>query len=255
MEGCKRRVRRLFSDQSGKTILLPLDHGVTEGLIPGLEDMKTLLKELTPELVQGVILHKGFAREFGHFVDTRQNLIVHLSAGTKHGLPPYNKSLVCSIQEALRIGADAVSVHINIGNDLEDRMLSDLGMVVDEAHQLGIPVLATVFARGGQIVNELDPALVAHCIRLGAELGADLVKVPFPGAKDNFTKAIAACPVPVLIAGGPRQPKIEAFVDMIKQAMDIGVKGVSIGRNIFQHPEPIKALEIIADVVSRYGRD
>ena len=212
MEGCKRRVRRLFSARSDKTILLPLDHGVTEGLLPGLEDMKTLLQQLDPKLVQGVILHKGLARELGSFVDTRQNLIVHLSAGTRHGLPPYNRSLVCSIQEALRIGADAVSVHINIGNDLEDRMLSDLGMVVDEAHQLGIPVLAAVFARGGQIVNELDPTLVAHCIRLGAELGADIVIVPFSGETDSFARAIAACPVPVLIAGGSRQPGFKKFL-------------------------------------------
>ena len=249
MDGCKRRVRRLFSARSDKTILLPLDHGVTEGLLPGLEDMKTLLQQLDPKLVQGVILHKGLARELGSFVDTRQNLIVHLSAGTRHGLPPYNRSLVCSIQEALRIGADAVSVHINIGNDLEDRMLSDLGMVVDEAHQLGIPVLAAVFARGGQIVNELDPTLVAHCIRLGAELGADLVIVPFSGEADSFARAIAACPVPVLIAGGPRQPGFKNFLQMIKQVMDTGAKGVSIGRNIFQHPEPIKALEMIAEIV------
>ena len=194
-------------------------------------------------------MHKGLARELGSFVDTRQNLIVHLSAGTRHGLPPYNRSLVCSIQEALRIGADAVSVHINIGNDLEDRMLSDLGMVVDEAHQLGIPVLAAVFARGGQIVNELDPTLVAHCIRLGAELGADIVIVPFSGETDSFARAIAACPVPVLIAGGPRQPGFENFLQMIKQVMDTGAKGVSIGRNIFQHPEPVKALEMIAKIV------
>jgi class I fructose-bisphosphate aldolase len=249
MEGCKRKVKRLFSARSDKTILLPLDHGVTEGLLPGLEDMKTLLRQLDPKLVQGVILHKGLARELGSFVDTRQNLIVHLSAGTRHGLPPYNRSLVCSIQEALRIGADAVSVHINIGNDLEDRMLSDLGMVVDEAHQLGIPVLAAVFARGGQIVNELDPTLVAHCIRLGAELGADIVIVPFSGETDSFARAIAACPVPVLIAGGPRQPGFENFLQMIKQVMDTGAKGVSIGRNIFQHPEPIKALEMIAEIV------
>jgi class I fructose-bisphosphate aldolase len=249
MEGCKRRVRRLFSARSDKTILLPLDHGVTEGLLPGLEDMKTLLQQLDPELVQGVILHKGLARELGSFVDTRQNLIVHLSAGTKHGLPPYNKSLVCSIQEALRIGADGVSVHINIGNDLEDRMLADLGMVADDAHQLGIPVLAAVFARGGQIVNELDPTLVAHCIRLGAELGADLVIVPFSGEADSFARAIAACPVPVLIAGGSRQPGFKKFLEMIKQVMDTGAKGVSIGRNIFQHPEPVKALEMIAKIV------
>jgi fructose-bisphosphate aldolase, class I len=99
---------------------------------------------------QGVILHKGMVMAHAGDIRLDQSLIVHLSAGTRHGLPSYNKALVCSVQEALRLGADMVSMHINIGNDLEDRMLSDLGACVEEAHQLGLPLLAMIYARGGR---------------------------------------------------------------------------------------------------------
>ncbi|WP_462323723.1 2-amino-3,7-dideoxy-D-threo-hept-6-ulosonate synthase [Desulfoplanes sp.] len=249
MKGCLRRRQRLFDRTSDTTILLPLDHGVSEGMLQGIEDMPTLLQGLDPQLIQGVILHKGMAAAHAQQIDPRINLIVHLSAGTRHGLPTYAKSLVCSVQEAVRLGADGVSVHVNMGNDCEDRMLTDLGMVTDEAHLLGIPVLAMIYARGGQIVNELDPTLVAHSIRLGAEIGADLVKVPYSGDPESFSRAVQGCPVPVLVAGGPRKDDFKGFLGMIQEAMTCGARGVSIGRNIFQHERPVTALQEMATVV------
>ncbi len=230
-------------------MLLPLDHGVSEGLLHGLQDMPALLEGLDPGLVQGVILHKGMAAALAQHIDPRMNLIIHLSAGTRHSLPSYAKALVCSVQEAVRLGADAVSIHVNLGNDCEDRMLTDFGMVTDEAHLLGIPVLAMIYARGGQIVNEHDPTLIAHSIRLGAELGADLVKVPYSGEPETFSRAVSACPVPVLVAGGPKKENFKDFVRMVGEAMQCGAKGVSIGRNIFQHDEPAVALNTLAAVV------
>jgi len=229
-----------------------MDHGVSEGMLTGLEDMTALLRNLNPKTVQGAILHKGMATAHAEVLDPDMSMIVHLSAGTRHGLPPYAKTLVCSVQEAVRLGADAVSVHINMGNEFEDRMLADLGTITDEAHLLGIPVLAMIYARGGQIVNELDPTLVAHSIRLGAELGADLVKVPYSGDLESFSRAVQGCPVPVVIAGGPKKTDFEGFLTMIREAMDTGAKGVSIGRNIFQHENPLEAIARLADIV--HGR-
>jgi fructose-bisphosphate aldolase, class I len=250
MMGVKRKTGRFFDPHNGKTMILPMDHGVSQGLIPGLGNLGKLIEDISKTRVRGVVLHKGMAQEYADKLSFNQNLIIHMSAGTKHGLPPYGKTLVCSIQEALRLGADAVSVHINIGNDLEDRMLSDLGMVVDEAHQLGLPVMAMIYARGGQIINELDPHLVAHCIRLGAELGADLVKTPFSNEQKIFSMAVASCPVPVVIAGGSKQADFKRLIQMVKKAMDCGARGVSIGRNIFQHPKPLEALEQLWEAVS-----
>jgi class I fructose-bisphosphate aldolase len=234
---------------SNRTILLPLDHGASEGMMPGLEDVGQFLQSVETAPINGTILHKGMARTFGPNLDPDMNLVVHLSAGTKHGLPAYNKALVCSVQEAVRLGADCLSVHINIGNDLEDRMLSDLGAVTDEAHQLGMPVLAMIYARGGQIVNELDPVLINHSIRIGAELDADMIKVPYSGDPESFTRAVSGCPVPVIIGGGPQKESFEEFLARIREALTTGIAGVSIGRNIFQHPDPLKAIKELAALV------
>ncbi|WP_456324614.1 class I fructose-bisphosphate aldolase [Desulfonauticus submarinus] len=249
MLGVFRRREQFFDISSKRTVLLPLDHGVTEGVLNGLERLDKLFPLLGDLGLNGVIVHKGIAKEWGKFLPLNVKLIVHLSAGSKHGLPPYNKTIVCSVAEALRLGADAVSVHINIGNDLEDKMLQDFGLIVDEAHQFGLPVLAMIYARGGQIVNEFDPSLIAHCIRLGAELGADLIKVPYSGDKKSFTKAVDSCPVPVLIAGGPKKSTFKDFLAMVQQALDTGIRGVSIGRNVFQQKNCLEALRKLVKMV------
>lgn len=249
MIGTMRRLGRLFHPQSAKAVFLALDHGASEGMIPGLAELPTLVAGLTELPVQGVVFNKGLARASVGSIDLGKNVFINLSAGTKHGLPTYNQSIVCSVNEALRLGADAVSVLVNIGNDLEDRMLTDFGMVTDEAHALGIPVMATIYARGGQIVNELDSSLIAHCIRLGGELGADVVSVPYSGDPESFALAVACCPVPVMATGGPNQPDWKSFKAQIAEVMGTGAAGVALGRNIFQHPEPLAALAEICELV------
>lgn len=249
MIGTMRRLGRLFHPRSAKAVVLAVDHGASEGMIPGLAELPTLLAGIAELPVQGVVLNKGLARASVGGIDLAKNVFVNLSAGTRHGLPTYNQSIVCSVNEALRLGADAVSVHVNIGNDLEDRMLTDFGMVTDEAHALGIPVMATIYARGGQIVNELDSSLIAHSIRLGGELGADVVCVPYSGDPQSFSLAVACCPVPVLATGGPNQPDWKSFKAQVAEVMQAGAAGVCMGRNIFQHPEPLSALAEICELV------
>lgn len=249
MIGYLRKTARLFHPKSKRTIILPLDHGLSEGSIPGLEDLGSLLQSIEDAAIQGVILHKGMVMAHANEISLGQSLIVHLSAGTRHGLPPYNKALVCSVPEALRLGADMVSMHINIGNEFEDRMLSDLGACVEEAHQLGLPLLAMIYARGGQIVHETDSALVAHSIRVGAELGVDVIKVPYCGHQASFGKAVATCPVPVVVGGGPCNGDFRLFLRTVKEVLETGVAGLCIGRNVFQQGNPAKALNDICALV------
>jgi class I fructose-bisphosphate aldolase len=144
-------------------------------------------------------------------------------------------------------------MHLNIGNDLEDRMLADLGALTDEAHLLGLPVMAVLYAVGGQIVQELDPSLVAHCIRLGGELGVDLIGVPYSGDAESFGAAAAASPAPVVIVGGQSRPDFDSFLGMAAEALDAGAAGVAVGRNIFQNPDPLARLDQLAALVHSAG--
>ncbi|WP_027182174.1 2-amino-3,7-dideoxy-D-threo-hept-6-ulosonate synthase [Oleidesulfovibrio alaskensis] len=249
MIGAIRKLERFFMTPSGRAVVLPLDHGAGEGMLHGLDNIPGLLADIGDRPVQGVVLNKGTARAYANEIPTATQLVVQLSAGTRHGLPAWNKSLVCSIPEALRLGADAVAVQVNIGNEQEDRMLTDLGMATEEAHQHGLPVMAVIVARGGNIVQELDPSLIAHCVRLGGELGPDMVCVPYSGHMDSFSRAVDACPVPVLVAGGPSMGDFENFIRHMEEALECGAAGVSIGRNIFQQDDPMAALDKLLTVV------
>jgi class I fructose-bisphosphate aldolase len=111
-----------------------------------------------------------------------------------------------------------------------------------------MPVLAMVYARGPKIENEFDPDIVAHCARVGEELGADVVKVPYTGTPDSFEKVVNACCVPVVIAGGPKMNNDRDILQMVHDSVAAGGAGLSVGRNIFQHKNPdliVKALAMI----------
>lgn len=249
MIGIYRRLGRLFDPVSGRALILPLDHGVGEGMIPGLEAVGKLTGMVRGRNVQGVVLNKGPARTHGAGLPLSLSLIVQLSGGTKHALPPYGRTVVCSVGEALRLGADAVSLHINVGNDLEERMLADFGAMADEAHLAGLPVLAIIQPRGGHIVNELDPSLISHCIRLGSELGADITGVPYSGDAESFAGAVASSDSPVLVTGGPGRGDFARFLADMEEALACGAAGLCAGRNIFQNEDQGAALDQVAALV------
>ena len=249
MIGCVRKVSRLFDPASGRAVLLPLDHGVGEGMLPGFEDIPGLVAMIREFPVQGVVLNKGPLRAFLSEIPAGMQAVGQLSGATRHAVPSYARSLLCSTHEALRLGADLVAVQVNIANDLEDRMLADLGMVCDDAHNLGAPVLAVIQPKGDRIVNETDPSLICHCIRLGAELGADVVGVPYSGDAASFSRACAAVSPPVVITGGPSRPDFASFLAMVEQALSAGAAGTCVGRNVLQQADPREALGRLVAVV------
>lgn len=249
MGGIRRRLGRLFNPESGRSVILPLDHGVGEGMMPGLEAVGRLMGMVHGRDIQGVVLNKGPARAHLESLPLGTALVVQLSGGTKHALPPYGRAVVCSVGEALRLGADAVSIQINIGNDQEERMLADFGAMADEAHMAGLPVVAVIAPRGGQIVNELDPSLVSHCIRLGSELGADLTGVPYGGDPESFAEAVEASDAPVLVTGGPGRGDPARFLQAMDEAIRCGAAGLCVGRNIFQAPDPDLILDQVIELV------
>ncbi|MDD4952524.1 MAG: fructose-bisphosphate aldolase, partial [Desulfovibrionaceae bacterium] len=146
-------------------------------------------------------------------------------------------------------GADGVSVHINMGDETEGRMLADLGLVCSTANEWGVPVLAMMYARGPKIKNPYDADMVAHCAREAVELGADIVKVPYTGDPESFARVVAACCVPVVIAGGEKMDSTRDLVNMVHESIQAGGAGISVGRNIFQHPAPAKLVAALYKVV------
>ncbi len=249
MLGKKIRIERIVNRESGRAVVVPMDHGVTVGPIPGIEDMREMVNAMAEGGANAVLGHMGLPlyghRHYGKDI----GLILHLSGSTVWSPDPNAKVLVNSVENALANGADGVSVHINIGAVNESDMLRDLGMVSVKCQQWGLPLLAMMYTRGVKFKSEHSVEGVRHAARIAAELGADLVKVSYTGSRDSFSKVVAGCPIPVLIAGGEKAANDREILQAVRDSLDAGGSGVSIGRNAFQHKRPVQFVKAICAMV------
>ena len=244
-EGKTRRLKRIMQ-QDNRTVIVPMDHGITVGPIQGIENMQAITDKLVKGNADAILVHKGIAKR----IDTGDaGLIVMLTGVSNLNPNPNGKVQVCSVQEAIRIGADGVSVHINVGAQDEDKMLQTLSKVSEECEQFGMPLLAMMYPRGPKITSEHAPEVVAHAARIGAELGADIIKTNYTGSIDTFKTVIESCPIPVVIAGGPKCKSLTEVLQTTFDALQAGASGLSIGRNVFQCDNPTKITKALSSIV------
>jgi fructose-bisphosphate aldolase/2-amino-3,7-dideoxy-D-threo-hept-6-ulosonate synthase len=241
-------MERIMDRNTKRTIIVPMDHGVTNGPMAGLVDMGRTVELVSEGGANAVLGHLGLAL-YGHRQHGRDvGLILHLSGSTSLGPDPNEKVLVNTVTNAMKMGADAVSMHVNIGADSEARMLRDLGQIAVECMEWGMPLLAMMYPRGAKIQKENDVEQVALAARVAAELGADIVKTVYTGDPDSFRTVTRGCPAPVVVAGGSKTDE-RATLELIHGAMEGGAAGLSIGRNAFQHPAPDRFVRAAAAIV------
>jgi fructose-bisphosphate aldolase/2-amino-3,7-dideoxy-D-threo-hept-6-ulosonate synthase len=245
------RIERIMDRQSRNMVIIPMDHGISEGPVKGLVDLPKMVNKVANGGANAVLLQKGMAKHGHRGYGSDIGLIIHMSASTSQGPDPNNKVQVCTVEEAIKLGADAVSVHINIGSQTESDQLEKLGFVAESCDYWGVPLLAMMYPRGKNIKDSNDPRLVAHAARVGAELGADIIKTNYTGDPDTFSNVVEGCPVPVVMAGGPRTDTDREFLEMIRGCIDAGGRGVAIGRNVFQHPDPTKMTRALTQIVHK----
>lgn len=228
------RLARILND--GKMLCIPMDHGISNGPIKGLEDIHSIIYQCSSAGLTCVLVNKGIIKSMPR--PPNIGIIAHFSASTSIGPAPNRKILIGSVEEAIRLGADAVSLHINIGSKEEPEMLQKLGMISDKCDEWSVPLVAMMYPRGENIKNPHDPEIVAHAARVGAEAGADIIKAVYTGDPASFRRVVRGCPVPIVIAGGPKANTDREILEMCEGAMMAGAKGVTFGRNIFQHKNP-----------------
>ena len=249
MIGKSIRIERIIDRKTRRMIVVPMDHGVTVGPIHGLVDYKKTVDQVAEGGANAVLMHKGLVRA-GHRGGGKDiGLIIHVSASTNLGPDPNAKVHVCTVEEAIKLGADAVSLHVNLGAETESEMLKSFGRISETCLDWGMPLLAMVYCRGRKIESEFDVRYVKHAARVGAELGADIVKVNYTGSAESFREVVSGCPVPVIIAGGEKVESDEDVLVMVDGALKAGSSGVSIGRNVFQHDDPRRMVRAIALLV------
>jgi fructose-bisphosphate aldolase/2-amino-3,7-dideoxy-D-threo-hept-6-ulosonate synthase len=250
MIGKEIRLERIIDRNTKRCVIIPMDHGFTLGQIEGLTDMTQIISEVSEGGANAIVLHKGMVKT-GHRKHGKDiGLIVHLSASTSMNPDPNDKVLVCTVEEAIALGADAVSIHINLGAPNESHMLESAGVISKECTRWGVPLLIMIYPRGKD-VSPTSPISVGHCVRVAEELGADLIKTNYTGDVQSFRRITQACSVPVLIAGGEKGGDLETLTT-IRDAIGAGAAGVAMGRNAFQRSDPKRFVHSICNVV-HYG--
>ena len=241
--GMKNRISRLIRPDTGKAVWLAVDHGYFLGPISKLEEPAKTIRELVP-FTDALMLTRGVLRSC---VDAGidKPVILRVSGGNSIIGPALsNEGIHTSIEEAIRLNASAVALSIYVGTEHEHKTLLALGELVNEAERYGIPVLAVTAV--GKELKKRDARYLGLCCRIAAELGARLVKTYYC---EDFEYVVKGCPVPLVIAGGP---KLKTELDVLKlahSAISRGAKGVDMGRNIWQSDNAVGMIKAIRKIV------
>ena len=242
--GTRARLDRIGRD--GRHVVIPMDHGITLGAVQGLKDIESTVDAVTRGGADAVLTQKGIAPRV-HPNKNGAGYIVHLNASTSIGPDSNDKRVTGTVEEAIRVGADAVSLHVNVGSHHEPDQIENLAQVTESAERYGVPVLAMTYARGRD-VDEHDAESLGHAVRLGEELGAHVIKTAYSGDAESFEHVVESTRLPVVIAGGSPSGD-EATLDAVRGAMDAGAAGVSMGRSVFQHEDPEAITRAVSAVV------
>lgn len=238
--GMQHRLAHIIPPNTGRAVMLAVDHGYFLGPTSGLEQPRPTVAPLLPH-ADSLMLTRGVLRQC---VDpaSRTPIVLRVSGGTSILTELSNEEITVSMDDAVRLNVSAVALSIFVGTENERRTLANLAKLVDLGEQCGIPVLA-VTAVGKDMAR--DARYLGLCCRIAAELGARLVKTYFC---DGFDEVVGGCPVPIVIAGGKKIEEREAL-QLAHDAVSRGAVGVDMGRNIFQSGNPIGMIRAVRQVV------
>lgn len=241
--GMKNRLSQIIKPETGRTVMLAVDHGYFLGPTTKLENARQTIEPLVT-YADALMLTRGILRTSVE-PETFVPIVLRVSGGTSIiGKDLANEEITTCMEDAVRLNVSAVALSIFVGTEYEHQTLTNLASLVDKGQEYGIPVLAVTAV--GKELEKRDFRFLSLCCRIAAELGASFVKTYYC---DEFEKVVESCPVPVVIAGGP---KLETELDAFKlaySAVQKGAKGVDMGRNIWQAPHPVAMIKGVRAVV------
>jgi len=241
VNGLEYRLRRILKPNTGRSLVIAIDHGYALGPIPGIVNIKKTISDLDATgLVDAWLLTGGIFR-YAFEPSGTPGVILRISGGATIAGPDITREGVTfSVEEGLALGADAVAVSAFVGSENEHKTLMGLARTAETCHRWNIPLLGVIGL--GKEVGEKknDAQFIALGARVAAEHGADMVKTYY--TEKDFDKVTSGCPVPVLIAGGPKCDTDLDTLEMIHGALQGGAQGIVMGRNIWQSPRPAQLL-------------
>ncbi len=241
--GMKNRLSKLIP--GGRCFFMPIDHGYFQGPTRSLEKPGETIKPLLP-YVDALFCTRGVLRSCIDAVKSKP-IVLRVSGGTSMvGKDLANEALTTSIEEIIRLNVSAVGVSVFIGSDYERQTLLNLAKMVNDCENYGIPVMAVTAV--GKEMEKRDARYLALCCRIAAELGARVVKTYWC---EDFEKVIEGCPIPVIVAGGPKCKTEAEVFQFVHDGMQKGAIGINLGRNVWQNVHPVAMAKALRAIVHK----
>ena len=246
------RLRRIFDQNTGTTLIVPMDHPV-EGYFKELEDPRPTISALTKVGVNAFLLRRGLARFAAQEYAGKASLILRVTGSSGLHYPATELTFVTKVEEAVRMGADAVAATIFVGSKREAEDLAAFGALSDACDEWGMPLLGEMMPIGGEKSIPYDgPYTVEEvkiAVRVGCEEGADFIKTYYTGDPIGFREVVKYSTVPVVIAGGPKANTTKDVLVMVRGAMDAGARGIAMGRKIWGSKDPTSLARALCKII------
>jgi fructose-bisphosphate aldolase/2-amino-3,7-dideoxy-D-threo-hept-6-ulosonate synthase len=242
------RLAQIINQKSNRQVCVAMDHSPAIGPCEGLIDPVATIAAVCEGKPDTIFTHFGnIKKAMPVLAASRTPFLLSITTATTKSADPSRVYLVDSVEHALLIGACGVSMRIFVGAPYDYEMIQNLAHVAEECEKLGMPLMAMMYPYGSD--NMLNPEHLKHAARIGAELGADIVKTYYTGDPQTFKQVTESCPAPIVMSGGPKADEPIDFLNMVKGALDGGAMGIAVGRNVWQSKQPVKMLEAINLVV------
>lgn len=256
------RMKRLFGED-GKAVYLPMDHGMSAGMVKGLEDPFRLAENLIKDGIDGTLMQIGMIKQTNYLFENLANppaRILTADYRQAWSIPGKSEEIVgcflnATVEQAVKYSCDAIKAILPMGlsPELVLEHVEIISALVKECDKHDMPIMIEPMVMGNRIPKEeeRDPKMIADACRIAWELGADIIKAPYTGDKDSFGSLMERLRVPFIILGGPKVPGIEGVLQIVKDTIDAGARGPCMGRNIWGRPEVHNIVHALIDIVHK----
>ncbi|MGI9951892.1 2-amino-3,7-dideoxy-D-threo-hept-6-ulosonate synthase [Moorellaceae bacterium AZ2] len=242
------RLNQIFNPESHNAVILAMDHAPVLGPIEGIVNPLQTVKMLLPEHPDSWFMPIGPLKiVYREFIKERVPFLLSIDTCTEMGPEPDYFMLTDSVEHAVEVGASGVCMHVMVGSPKTSDMIKGMSKVAYECDKWGMPLIGIMYPSGFQ--NDNDVKWVKWAARLGAELGADLIKTRYTGSLETFAEVVESCPVPILLSGGAAAATPEEYLTVLKNCIDAGGRGCAVGRNIWQYKDPVAMLRATKKIV------
>ncbi|HEX9655544.1 MAG TPA: aldolase [Bacteroidota bacterium] len=260
--GTQLRQSRILNPETGKGIVVAIDHGLFIGPLPGVETPRRTIDKLLPGMPDAIQMTPGTTRATldKFHGKNKPGVVVRLDATNIWRKKPAPKegyyTPVASVKDAIQLGADAVVTFLFAGYDTdaqEAENLQALQRIGADTREFGIPFIVEPLAieKGANVVRDFE--IMKLIVRMASEMGADLIKADFPESRKQFEELVSVASVPILVRGGPKMDSDKDMLQMVRDAIDGGAAGIVFGRNVWQHGNPARILKALAEIIHRNG--